>query len=238
MKNYSILVFTFLFFGCASSDVQYDSIKREPTSQIDIFRGGERPDRQFKEIATLVDDAREVEEPQVEADMIKKAKRMGGNAIIFVPKKLNGSELTGLATWSRTYLYKARVIAYEARGRAVSADPSYEVQDRQMEIALVGRWECSSGLSPLSQRSGVSRLVMEFMSDNQVVAVSFGKSPDSQPYEVKGTYAVRGNRLIVYSPGSPPDPAFFTLSGNRFVMWTSEDDRTVFQRTPNTPASK
>jgi hypothetical protein len=112
-KNPFLVLIVVLLFGCASPDVRYDSTKRAPTTHIDIFRDGAKPDRAFKEISTLVDDAREVEEPQVEANMIKKAKRMGGNAILFQPKTINGSELTGLATWSRTYLYKARIVVYE-----------------------------------------------------------------------------------------------------------------------------
>ena len=102
------------FVGCASPDGQHDSVKRKPATQIDTFRDGQKPTRAYKEIATLADDAREVEEPQIEAKMIQKAKRMGGNAIIFEPKSRSGAEFTGFfSTLSNTYLYKARVVVYE-----------------------------------------------------------------------------------------------------------------------------
>jgi hypothetical protein len=103
-----------LLVGCANPDTSQGAVSRPPTTGIDIFRDGKRPTRSYKEIATLTDDAREVEEPTVEAKMIKKAKRMGGSAVIFEPKTESGAEM-GL--WSvgisKTYVYKARVVVYE-----------------------------------------------------------------------------------------------------------------------------
>ena len=62
----------------------------------------------------IADDGRKEEQPGIEAKMIKKAKKMGDNAIIFQPLEASGEELrpffAGLAT---AYVYKALVVAYE-----------------------------------------------------------------------------------------------------------------------------
>ena len=103
-------------------------------------------------------------------------------------------------------------------------------EDREKEIALIGYWECSSNLPPLSVRSGVTRLVLKFQPQNQLVAASYGQSSDSQPYNAKATYSVRGDQIIVHSPGSTPDPMFFILEGDRLLIWTSNEDKALYER--------
>ena len=109
------LVFSFiltLLVGCASSDAQFDSVKRKRADQVDVFRNGQKPTRTFREISLLTDDGGLGEEGKIEAKMIKKAKRLGANAIIFQPIVKSGGELKGFS-WVETYLYKAAVVVYE-----------------------------------------------------------------------------------------------------------------------------
>ena len=101
-----------LLVGCASSGGQYDNIKRKPTTQVDIFRDGQKPTRAYKEIGLLTDDGGLVEQRGIEAKLIRKAKRMGANAIIFQPLTKSGGELKGFSVVD-TYVYRALVIVYE-----------------------------------------------------------------------------------------------------------------------------
>jgi hypothetical protein len=98
--------------GCGTPDGQYDSIKRAATASVDIYRDGKKPDRGYKEIGLLTDDAALGEQGEVEAKFVKQAKRMGGNAVILHPLIKTGGELKGFSI-VETYLYKASVIVYE-----------------------------------------------------------------------------------------------------------------------------
>ena len=107
------LLFCLLFVGCQSSNT-YDGEKQKASAQIDIFRDGAKPQVKYREIGMIADDGRKEEQPGIEGKMIKKAKGMGGNAIIFLPLEQSGEELrpffAGLAT---AYVYKALVVVYE-----------------------------------------------------------------------------------------------------------------------------
>jgi hypothetical protein len=100
-----------LFAGCATQS----KTGLPPTTQVDIFRDGTKPEKSCKEIGRLDDDGKESEQPEIEAKMIKRAKSMGGNAIVFEKPKPSGMEA---GPWSfgslkYTYLYRATVFVYE-----------------------------------------------------------------------------------------------------------------------------
>ena len=98
--------------GCSTPEVRYDSTKRHPTAEIDVFRDGQKPTKAYKEIGMVTDDGRAVEQPDIESKFIKKAKRMGGNAIIMFAPTRSGGELSGFSLVD-TFLYKASIIIYE-----------------------------------------------------------------------------------------------------------------------------
>ncbi|HEY5909575.1 MAG TPA: hypothetical protein VJA21_03115 [Verrucomicrobiae bacterium] len=102
---------TALLVGCATSEVEYDSTKRSPTTQLDFFRDAQKPSRPYKEVALLTDDGALNEQGAIEAGIIKKAKRMGGDAVIFHPLVKSGGELKGFS-WVDNYCYKATVVVY------------------------------------------------------------------------------------------------------------------------------
>ncbi len=74
---------------------------------------GQKPPKNYKELTLLTDDGRIEEQPAIEAKMIKKAKAMGANAIIFHPLIESGSEAQPFVGWKKTYFYKASVVLYE-----------------------------------------------------------------------------------------------------------------------------
>lgn len=113
MKSLFALFIAFILVGCQSS-ATYDGPKQARTDRVDIFRDGAKPDRKYRELGMIADDGRKEEQPGIEAKMIKKAKRMGGNAIIFLPLEQSGEELRPFfAGIAAAYVYKAIVVAYE-----------------------------------------------------------------------------------------------------------------------------
>lgn len=101
-----------LLVACASPVAQYDSAKRRPTTEINVLRDGQKPARPYKEISLLTDDGGLGEQGEIEAKFVKKAKRMGADAIILQPLIRSGGEVKGFS-WVETYLYKASVVIFE-----------------------------------------------------------------------------------------------------------------------------
>lgn len=111
-QTFLTAIFVAVFVGCSTPEVRYDSAKRQPTAEIDIFREGQKPSKACKEIGMLTDDGRAVEQPEIEAKFINKARRMGGNSIIMHAPTKSGGELSGFSVVD-TFLYKASVVIYE-----------------------------------------------------------------------------------------------------------------------------
>lgn len=97
--------------GCQTTNTS------EPVAQIEVFRGDSKPEKPYSEITSLTDDGAEAEQSEIEAKMIKKAQKMGGNAIIFAEPKQSGFEATPFTFSAKmTYLYKGTVIKYQGTG--------------------------------------------------------------------------------------------------------------------------
>ncbi|MCP5516543.1 MAG: hypothetical protein H7A45_04695 [Verrucomicrobiales bacterium] len=82
---------------------------------LDVYRAGDDIPKAYHEIGLLKDDGKEAEQQEIEAKMIKQAKKMGGDAIIFLEPKQSGME-TEFWSWGAakfTYLYQGRVVAYD-----------------------------------------------------------------------------------------------------------------------------
>jgi hypothetical protein len=80
---------------------------------IELFKDGKEPARPYSVIRTLTDDARLEEEPAIESDMIKKARKLGGDALIFDPMTETGYDIAPFM-WGakKSFLYRAKVIKY------------------------------------------------------------------------------------------------------------------------------
>ncbi len=98
--------------GCETGTPQTPYTGSSATAQFDIFRDGEKPTRAYKEIDLLKDDGRPVEQEDIEAKMIRRAKKMGGRAIIFKEPVKSGED-NKWGSMKITFLYKGIVIVYE-----------------------------------------------------------------------------------------------------------------------------
>ena len=101
-----------LLAGCATTPSQPGTTKSAPTVNLEVFRDGTIPTKPCKVIAVLKDDGPEEEQEQIEAKMIRKARRMGGQAIVFDAAKENGFKSEFLGSFKVTYLYEAKVVVY------------------------------------------------------------------------------------------------------------------------------
>lgn len=98
-------------FGCATQTSQ--TAVRPATAEVDVYRDGQKPQKNYKELTLLTDDGRIEEQQAIEAKMIRKAKSMGANAIIFHALIDSGGEGQMFGGWKKTYFYKASVVVYE-----------------------------------------------------------------------------------------------------------------------------
>lgn len=100
--------------GCATpQQVAYDEVKRPPTTSVDFFREGTKPTRQYKEIGEISVEDFGGEDANVTKQLIAKAKQLGGNGLIMLPRKETGYAFVPFARSGNKYLWKAVVIVYE-----------------------------------------------------------------------------------------------------------------------------
>ncbi len=72
--------------GCiATSVARFDSEKRQPKAQIDVFTPGHNPERAYKEIASFSAGGKPFDESKAHASFISQAKKMGADGIILKP---------------------------------------------------------------------------------------------------------------------------------------------------------
>jgi len=100
--HFYLAVLLCLAGGCVNMTT-YDSVKRPPTTQIDIFRDGTKPSRPYREIGTVGQDVRLSEQAGIEKRLVEKAKAIGANAIILQPATRLGE----------SFRFIASIIAYE-----------------------------------------------------------------------------------------------------------------------------
>ena len=105
MKQFSAIGFLLAFFllaGCATG---------AGSKQVEIYRDGSKPAREYADIGILTDDGALAEQGEIEEQMVRKAQRRGADALIFEKLVSTGEELRGLGL-STTYLYKAHMVVY------------------------------------------------------------------------------------------------------------------------------
>jgi hypothetical protein len=102
-----------LLAGCETTSSQTGG--PQAASNVEVFRDGAKPSRDYKEIRVLTDDGRENEQKEIETKMIAKAAKLGGNAIIFDKPKQSGVEAQpfSFGRFDLTYLYKGAVVVYQ-----------------------------------------------------------------------------------------------------------------------------
>src|SRR5687768_7971537 len=102
-------IFAVVLCGCASTP--NGSVAKD----IAVFQVGESPIQQYTVLGTLKDDAAEHEEDEITEEFKKKARKMGGDAIIFRSKKQSGMEVKpfSFGKLDITYLYTVDVLRFQ-----------------------------------------------------------------------------------------------------------------------------
>jgi hypothetical protein len=104
-----------LLNGCQTTSSEV--AKRPPQSpdSIEVFRDDTKPSKPYREIGTLKDDGKEIETKEIEKQMIRRAAKMGGNAIIFDKPTPSGFEAApfSFGKMDPTFLFKGTVVVYE-----------------------------------------------------------------------------------------------------------------------------
>ncbi|PYJ80666.1 MAG: hypothetical protein DME22_23710 [Verrucomicrobia bacterium] len=121
-KNFAGSILTLFLFGCAAPrEVLYDTTKREPTTTVEVFREGNKPAKQYKELGEIAYEDFGGEEPKVLREMIARAKRLGADGIIMQPRQDTGYHFNLFGRSGNKYMYKS--IALFTRDTGQSAEP-------------------------------------------------------------------------------------------------------------------
>lgn len=115
MKTNILIAFVFClgFLGCSTHELAYDNIKRKSTTSLDIYRDGIKPTKPYKEIAELTYVGFADEEPNAKTDLAKRAKKLGANGLMFLPREDTGYQFNFGAKSGKGANFKAIAIVYE-----------------------------------------------------------------------------------------------------------------------------
>ena len=83
-----------------------------PPGTIQVFRDNQLPHNPFKEIAVLSGDGHPFEHDDIEADFIKKARALGGDALVLLPPVKSIQAPAGWDVFD-TFRFLAAVVVYE-----------------------------------------------------------------------------------------------------------------------------
>ncbi len=88
LRTFPLIILTFAV-GCSFTQrthvARLDIVSRTPASSVEIFRGGERPIREYKEIAMLTIDGNWAEEPDAIQAFLNWDQRLGADAVLVEP---------------------------------------------------------------------------------------------------------------------------------------------------------
>ncbi len=107
------LLFCLGLVGCSTHELAYDNIKRKSTTSLDIYREGIKPTKPYKEIAELTCVRFIDEEPRAKTDLVGRAKKLGANGLIFLPRVDTGYQFNFGAKSGKGANFKAIAIVYE-----------------------------------------------------------------------------------------------------------------------------
>ena len=116
MKHVTIAVLLLSAFlvGCVSPRaVMIDDTKRQPTTSIEVFREGNKPNKAYKEIAEISCNTWSGADAQALKALLTKAKKMGANAIITSPSQGTGYTFNPFGRSGNKSVWKAVAVVYE-----------------------------------------------------------------------------------------------------------------------------
>jgi hypothetical protein len=115
MKFTPLLLAIAFLAGCASTNqIILDKTPRPPTTNVEVFKDNQQPDRRFKIIAELSYLGPREEELTAEAFFIKQSKALGGDGILFSVAQ-GGEKGGGLGPISTAWVFLAKVIVWQAK---------------------------------------------------------------------------------------------------------------------------
>ena len=116
MNKYLALLTVAIITGCASTnEVVTDSATRHPTKAVDVFKDGNTPNRAYKQIGELSFLGPREDELRAEKYFISRAKKMGGDGILFnvvLAGQKSGGSMYGFSS-STAWVFKGKVVVYE-----------------------------------------------------------------------------------------------------------------------------
>lgn len=115
MKVHVVLTLSLvLLTGCAAPrEVIYDeSAIRKPTTAVEVFRDGVKPEKPYKEIGEIAFEDFGGEEPKVMQEIVTRAKELGANAIIMQPRTATGYQFNPFGRSGDKFLWKGIAVVY------------------------------------------------------------------------------------------------------------------------------
>ena len=110
----ALVVMAALTSGCASTDrVILDSTKRTPTTNVDVYKVGEKPKQAFKEVARLSFMGPREDELKALKHFIGEGKKLGANGILLDQTEDGGMRGGFNGGFKSTFVFKATAIAYQ-----------------------------------------------------------------------------------------------------------------------------
>ena len=97
--------------ACEGTPVAALLPKRHSAEKLDVYRDCEKPPLHWKLLGFLTDGGRIFEQVDIEAGFIKKAREMGGDALVLRPPVKSVESPPGWSLYD-TFLYEAAVVAY------------------------------------------------------------------------------------------------------------------------------
>ena len=103
-----------LLVGCAgTSELITDSSPRNPTTSVEFYREGTKPERKYREIGEVQTEDFGGEEAPAKKRLIERAKQLGANGLIMLPRSDTGYHFNPFGRSGNKYIYKAIAVVYE-----------------------------------------------------------------------------------------------------------------------------
>jgi hypothetical protein len=108
------LLMSAFWVSCATPQaVMFDETKRQPTSSVEVFREGNKPTRAYKEIGEVSHEDYGGEDANAMKKLIAKAKQIGANAILILPRQDTGYAFVPFGRSGNKYIWKAVAVVYQ-----------------------------------------------------------------------------------------------------------------------------
>lgn len=109
-----------IFAGCGAPNVAlFDTTHRPPTTGVEIFHEGQRPDRPYKEIGELSQEYFTGEDAVVLSNFAKKARAAGADAVLVLPGRDVGYQWNPFGRSGNRYVLRASLIIWTTASKSL-----------------------------------------------------------------------------------------------------------------------